>query len=100
MIGSESDLTANEEICDAPRVFLADIDGIQARGKEGIWSAPIGLPPVLSFFQPLLQFFIVPLLVLAVSKLPPYSSALLVWGVAKPLSQVDKMCYERWSVGW
>lgn len=46
VLSSESDLTAKQENCIAARLFLAEMDWIQARRKEDIWSAPIRLLPV------------------------------------------------------
>lgn len=43
VLSYESKLAPNENICNAARVFLADMDGIQASRKEDISSAPIKL---------------------------------------------------------
>lgn len=58
MLSSESDVTGNEEICKAVCVFIVDMDGIQGRRIEDIGSAPMGLLPMPSLHQHVLQFIL------------------------------------------
>lgn len=55
VLSSECDLTGIEEICEAVRVFLAELDGMKAWRKEDIRSPRLGLPSLQSFPQRVLQ---------------------------------------------
>lgn len=58
VLSSESNFISNEEISDATRVFSAELNGIQARRVEDIWSPAIELPPVQSFPHHVLHFLL------------------------------------------
>lgn len=53
----ERDLSVDENICDSARGYLAEMDGIQARTREDICSAQIGLLPMQSVPQHVPIFF-------------------------------------------
>lgn len=52
----KSDWASSKDICEAALVSFTNADGIQTKGKEDIWGAPIGLPFEQSFTQLNLHF--------------------------------------------
>lgn len=56
--GSEGELSGNGGICVTAWEFFQEMDRREARRKEGIWSVSIGLLPVQSFLQHVLNFIL------------------------------------------
>lgn len=57
-LGFESDLMANEEICDVAGIFLSGMDGIHARRKKDVWIIPTRLLLMQQYIQHVIHFFI------------------------------------------